>query len=105
MFLPFRKKLLEVKCPFSCREILNISEAVTDTDCFLDPNKNLKKDHKYYAQVQCQLFVCKFEKCDFVVWALMWLDIKEIERNDKCLRNITKFLYSEYFAASSNKEN
>ena len=67
MFFSFRKKLLEVKCPFSQREALNIDEAVTDTDFFIDANINLKKDHKYYAQAQCQLFVCSFEKCDSLV--------------------------------------
>ena len=49
MFLSFRKKLLEVTCPFSQRETLNIDKAVTDTDFFIDANKNLKKDDKYYA--------------------------------------------------------
>ena len=37
------KKLLEVKFPFSQRETLNIDEDVTDTDFFIDANKNLKK--------------------------------------------------------------
>ena len=69
------KKLLEVKCPFSQRETLNIDEAVTDTDFFIDTNKNLKNDHQYYAQVQCQLFVCNLEKCNFFVWTLVWLHI------------------------------
>ena len=68
MFLTCRKKFLEVKYPFSQRETLNIDEAVTDTDFFIDAKKNLKKDHKYYAQVQCQLLVCNLKKCGFVVW-------------------------------------
>ena len=53
MFLPCRKKLLEVKHPFSQREILNFDEAVIDTDFFIDANKNFKKDHKYYASSLC----------------------------------------------------
>ena len=68
MLLTCRKKLLEVKYPFSQRETLNIDEAVIDTDFFIDANKNLKKDHKYYAQVQCQLFVCNLKKCGLVAW-------------------------------------
>ena len=56
-----------MKCPLSQRETLNIDEAVTNTDIFIYAKKNVIKDHKYYAQVQYQLFVCNFEKCDFVV--------------------------------------
>ena len=63
--------MLEVKCPFSQRETLNIDEAVTYTNFFINANENLNKYHKYYAQVKCQLSVCNFEKCDFVVWTPM----------------------------------
>ena len=37
------KKLLEVQCPFSQTETLNINDAVTESDFFMDANKNLKK--------------------------------------------------------------
>ena len=51
------KNLLEVKCPFSQRETLNIEKAVTDTDFFIDANKNLKKDpntmHRFSARSLC----------------------------------------------------
>ena len=90
------KKLLEVKYPFSQRETLNIDEAVTDTDFFIDANKNLRKDHKYYAQVQCQLFLCNFEKCDFVVWTRVWLHIREIERDVQFMTNVLGTLQNFY---------
>ena len=73
------KKLLEVKCPFSQRETLNIDEAVTDTDFFTDSKRNLKNDHKYYAKVQCQLFVCNFEKRDFVVWTPLCYTLQKLK--------------------------
>ena len=49
---------------------------------FLDSNKNLKKDHKYYKQVQCLLFVFILKICEFVIWIPMQLHITEIERDD-----------------------
>ena len=38
---------------FSQRETLNIDEAVTYTDFFINTNKNPNKYNKYYAQVKC----------------------------------------------------
>ena len=71
----------------------------------LDPIKNLKKDHKYNAQVHCQLFVCNFKKCDFVVWTLVWLHITELVRDVQCMTNILitlqNFYIPEYFARNS----
>ena len=96
MFLSFRKKLLKVKCPLSQRETLNIDEAVTNTDIFIYAKKNVIKDHKYYAQVQYQLFVCNFEKCDFVVWTPMWLHITEIERDVQFMTNVLGTLQKFY---------
>ena len=86
------KKLLEVKCPFSQRETLNIDEPVNNVDSFILANKSLKSDHKYYAQVQCQLFVCNFEKCDFVVWAPVWFQVTEIERDIQFMTNVLETL-------------
>ena len=64
-----------MKFPFSQRETLNIDEAVTDTDFFIDSKRNLKNDRNYYAKVQCQLFF------HVVVWTPLWLHITEIKRD------------------------
>ena len=66
---------------------------------FIDANKNLKKDHKYYAQVQCLLFLCNFEKCDLVVthqWTPRWLHITEIEKDVQLMTNVLGTLQNFY---------
>ena len=85
-----------MKCSFSDRETSNIDEAVTDTDFFIDANENLKKDHKHYAQVQCQLFVYNFKKCDLIVWTSVWLHITEIERDVQSMTNVLRTLQNFY---------
>ena len=60
------------------------------------PIKIFKKDRKYFAQVQCQLFVCNFEKCDFVVWTPMWLHITEIERHVQFMKSVLGTLQNFY---------
>ena len=60
------------------------------------PIKIFKKDRKYFAQVQCQLFVCNFEKCDFVVRTPLWLRIIEIERDVQFMTNVLGTFQSFY---------
>ena len=63
--------LLEVKCPYKCRN-KSFAEAVKDSTFFLthkDEMFKLKVSHQYYYQVQFQLYVSEFEWCDFVVWS------------------------------------
>ena len=77
MFLPFRKTLLQVKCPFSQGKTLNIGKAVADTNL---------------CTCSCQLFLFNFKKCDFVVWATMWLHITDVERHDQFRTKVLRIL-------------
>ena len=53
--------LVEIKCPYCVKE-------PEDHSC-IDSNLNqLKKDHAYHYQVQCQLAVSESAYCDFVLW-------------------------------------
>ena len=52
--------------------------------------------HKYYAQIQCELFVCNFEECDFVVWTPVLLHITEIEKDVQFMTNVLGTLQSSY---------
>ena len=54
---------------------------------FLDLDKSLKRNHKYFYQIQFQLFVCDFQKCDFIVWTPNWLHVLEIERDEVFIAN------------------
>jgi hypothetical protein len=57
---------LEIKCPYKYR----VSFDGCDEDVFfcLDKNRNLKRNHPYYFQVQFQMFVVNVSFCHFVVW-------------------------------------
>lgn len=62
---------LEVKCPY-CNRGMTVEEAYKDPNLCLyiddDGVPKLKFGHKYYYQVQGQMFVCDLAWVDFVVW-------------------------------------
>lgn len=62
---------LEVKCPYSKRG-MSVEEACKDKTFCLHVNDEglpkLKFGHQYFYQIQGQIFVCKLEWVDFVVW-------------------------------------
>ena len=57
--------------------------ACTDKDfcCYLDDNGSvqLKKNHRYYTQIQGQMGVCKMLKCDLVVYTVTDFAIVTVE--------------------------
>lgn len=61
VFLRERARVLEVKCPSSCRDG-EISVPYLKNGC-------LPKTHPYYFQVQIQMFVCNVDMCDFFVFS------------------------------------
>ena len=63
------KGLLEIKCPYSIREITprEACDTVPSFYCTInDGVVKLKREHQYYHQVQLQLFVCssEYDWCD-----------------------------------------
>lgn len=61
--------LLEVKCPYRAKHE-SIDDIVSrDKTFFLDSHLRLKRNHTYYAQVQCQLACASAATCDFYVWS------------------------------------
>ncbi|XP_066272266.1 uncharacterized protein [Branchiostoma lanceolatum] len=56
----------EVKCPYCLKE-MDFDEYVKKRSSCMDQTFLLKKDHKYYYQVQQQLFATGKSYCDFVV--------------------------------------
>jgi hypothetical protein len=60
---------IEIKCPYSLRDI--VEEGQLSEASFLESNHgrfSLKENHKYFAQVQCQIAVLKSQFAFFVVW-------------------------------------
>lgn len=64
--------VLEIKCPFTWKDGGDREILLQMKDPFLiineDGELDLKKDHKYYYQVQMQLHLTKASICYFVVW-------------------------------------
>ncbi|KAJ8909286.1 hypothetical protein NQ315_011362 [Exocentrus adspersus] len=102
--------LIEVKCLYSCsdlqvRTIEEVLEKKKNT-CLMTKNNQiqLKRNHRYYHQVQGQLNICQREKCYFVVYINDEIEvyIEEIKRDeyfwrDKMLPKLIKF-YTECIA-------
>ena len=63
--------VLEIKCPFSCKDKGFAKVASENPSFFLvddDGHLQLKEDHAYYYQVQLQMKLCHVQYCDFVAW-------------------------------------
>ena len=95
--------VLEIKCPYSARDFETIKEASSKHQIGLkydkDGNPQLPKTHKYYYQVQAQMYVTERKFCDFVVWSRHDLVCVRIPRDDTFIQQkLTKVLefYKEY---------
>eukprot|EP00795_Rhopilema_esculentum_P004939 gene4939-21279_t len=61
---------LEIKCPFS-KYNSSLDDAIKDRNFFLKQTSEgvkLKRRHKYYFQVQGEMFCANLRRVDFVVW-------------------------------------
>lgn len=63
-----KEHTLEVKCPYTGR--YDKIEA-NDKFGFLDDELQLKRNHKYYDQIQGQMFISKRSCCYFVVYTFI----------------------------------
>ena len=74
------KRLIEVKCPFKIKDN-NPATSFAETDFLTTDNSGnviLRRNHKYYCQVQMQMFISNCFKLDFVVWTTKGILIREI---------------------------
>ena len=62
--------VLEIKCPFRCKEKLFENAAIQGSFYLEEDNSGLrlKVDHAYHYQVQLQMKICQVEYVDFVLW-------------------------------------
>lgn len=98
-----RAGLAEYKNPFAARDV-SLSEACTKPTFCLKMNKigekltfQLKRQHDYYYQVQCQLYCCDLEWCDFVVRTEKELHVERIYRDRKWWASQLEKLREFYF--------
>ncbi|KAK3108198.1 hypothetical protein FSP39_002969 [Pinctada imbricata] len=92
-----RPEIIEVKCPFSARN-LTIRAAITSCKGFCleiqthngKASYRLKQDHHYYDQVQGQLHILNKSACDFVVWTTKDIAIVRILQDAMWTPNMEK---------------
>lgn len=94
--------LIEIKCPYKWRK-KSLHDACKDKEfcCFLDDNNEiqLKKNHRYYTQIQGQMGVCKMQKCDFVLYTVVDFVIITVHFDsvfwESLLQKLSEFYVSE----------
>ena len=77
--------LLEIKCPYTHRNITPLEAAKSDSGfCLSESNGilKLKESHQYFCQVQGQMAVCGAKWCDFVVYTFKGMHLERVLYND-----------------------
>ncbi|KAK3928209.1 Cellulose synthase-like protein B5 [Frankliniella fusca] len=82
--------VLETKCPYSASDILTKEEAIVSYLKRVNGEIKFAKDHSYYYQIQGQLHVTQLQKCLFLVYAMHWTHIEEIERKSASILDFVK---------------
>lgn len=63
------ESLIEVKCCSAHRNIFVSDIPEIDKDFFLEPQTlKIKENHRYFTQVQFQMYLCQKQFCDFIVF-------------------------------------
>ena len=60
-------------------------------------NYGLKENHRYYTQVQLQMYVCKVDYVDFLVWTPIDCIISRVNRNDTFISEMVKKLETVWY--------
>ncbi|XP_071119026.1 uncharacterized protein [Haliotis cracherodii] len=83
------KGCIEIKCPYKHRDT-DITTAAQDKGFCLNGDLMLKTGHKYYTQVQLQMYVHNVTYCDFVVFSNVDMVIARIPRDSSfCSKLVT----------------
>ena len=73
--------LLEIKCPYSVRDKL-LGEACQDPSFYCSLSEDgsvvLRTNHRYYHQVQLQMYVCSYLWCDFCLYTTKDITVQRI---------------------------
>lgn len=93
--------IVEIKCPFVARN-MEPETAIREKKikfAIVDENNQmtLKKSHKYYSQIQGQLFITEKECCYFIVWTPKGLLYQKIGRDQEYWSDMLPKLKTFYF--------
>ncbi|KAH9382098.1 hypothetical protein HPB48_022030 [Haemaphysalis longicornis] len=76
--------MVEVKCPWNARERCKLTDLLADQNSCVTANEGsleLKVTHRYFSQVQTQMYVCEVKYADFVLWNEREINIQRIEQD------------------------
>lgn len=97
------KKLLEIKCPYTCKDTLLIKEDDGHLRVpYLQYNdkKNiifLKKKHNYFSQCQIQMYCTGLDECDLFICTKQDCITISVKRDDLFLEKLVKKMEQFYF--------
>lgn len=97
------KKLLEIKCPYTCKDTLLINEVDGNLRVpYLQYNdkKNiiyLKKNHNYFSQCQIQMYCTGLDECDLFICTKQDCITISVERDNIFLEKLVKKMEHFYF--------
>ncbi|XP_023930360.1 uncharacterized protein LOC106151446 [Lingula anatina] len=77
------ERVLEIKCPYSCRNMMVKDAIKCGKIRYLDGNFMLKpfSTEGYYEQVQALMYILKLNKCEFVIWTNVDMMVIEVGYN------------------------
>ena len=80
------ERVVEIKCPFSCRNKAFLEAIFEPTFCLQLTNGSftLKRDHAYYYQIQLQMKICGTKFGKFVIWRENELVVEQIVNDEPC---------------------
>lgn len=92
-------RVVEIKCPFKHKDVSPLTAADIDNEFCLNADGYLKENHKYYTQIQIQMYANKLSCADFVVYTNKDIVINErIPFNEKYIEAVVgmceKFFFS-----------
>lgn len=78
---------VEVKCPWTVRDgqLCDLLREKSSCVSECEGSLRLKKSHRYYYQIQVQLFVWKREYCDFVLWTCTEIHVERVKADKEFL--------------------
>lgn len=107
------KKLLEIKCPYTCKDNLLIDEEngnIRVPYLLYDDENNikLKQNHCYYTQCQIQMYCTGLDECDLFVCTKQDCITVSVRRDNLFLEKLVKqmeFFYFNYYLPELTKVN
>uniref|UniRef100_A0A3Q1EA30 YqaJ viral recombinase domain-containing protein n=1 Tax=Acanthochromis polyacanthus TaxID=80966 RepID=A0A3Q1EA30_9TELE len=87
---------VEIKCPYKHRDS-DINTACQDKAFCLDKDLKLKRGHRYFTQVQMEVYVHGVAFCDFVIFTKTDMAIIRIDRDETFIEEVLGKCESFFF--------